>query len=1059
MLISAFVFIPSLFMQSHAEAQNVSAPFQEMVRGFHSVPDSVRIAVYWYWMSDNVSVQGVERDLEAMKQAGITRAYIGIIGGQGVAYGKVKIFSDEWWKVLHAALKRATQLNIEIGVFNSPGWSQSGGPWVHPSQSMRYLASADTTVRGGRKLNIILPQIRPYVNKWNDEEQISNTFQTEREKAEDVRVIAYQLPHAKDEMTKRWMVKKKAGEDGTLEMPYESKQPARSLILKSDGYIQCAADLYAKIDNQYQLLKHVIMRRTNLHTQVGFDPSAPVVIAIPEVNTTAYRLVFAREDNCDVCVTLSSRPCVERYPEKSLEKMFQDPVPPFREYMWDRQPEVDSTLCVNPDKVVDLTDKVRGGTLTWHAPMGQWVISRLGMLTTGTSNGPTTPEARGLEVDKLSKRHVAEHFDAYIGEILRRIPEADRKSLKVVVADSYEMGSQNWTDSMADIFKSVYHYDPVPYLPVLNGVVVGSRDQSDRFLWDLRRLIADRVAYEYVGGLRDVSHRHGLTSWLENYGHWGFPAEFLQYGGQSDEIGGEFWAEGLGGTEVRDAASCAHIYGKPRVWCESCTAGGDAFGRYPGSLKQRIDKFFTEGVNSTLLHVYIVQPYEDKQPGLNAWFGTEFNRHNTWFSQMSTFTGYLRRVNFLLQQGKYVADVAYFIGEDTPKMSGERKPELPDGYSYDYINGEVLLQKAFVRNGQLCLPSGMSYKVLVLPDQTTMRPELLARIRQFVADGLTVVGPAPQHSPSLQNYPIADREVQRMAADLWGTDNASVHQFGEGSVYTSNVDLSDLLKRLGSVPDFLVDKKYVDFIPFIHRRMADTDIYFFTNQTADTLSLNPRFHVTGRAPQCWDATTGSLRALPQYTSDASSTTLPFKLYPYESSFVVFASDVAPATTQKFNCPDGNVAQSLAGPWDVTFLRDNKTVSFPTLTDWTKSPDPQVRYYSGTAVYRTTFRWKKSKAQSISIDLGNVMVMATVRLNGKEVGGVWTAPHRLDITPYLLPGKNTIEIAVVNNWRNRLIGDLNLPENERTTSVQVQPDDKNGPLQPSGLLGPVNIIAF
>ena len=313
---------------------------------------------------------------------------------------------------------------------------------------------------------------------------------------------------------------------------------------------------------------------------------------------------------------------------------------------------------------MDLTSRVAAdGTLQWDVPAGDWVIVRTGMTTTGTRNSPASPEGSGLEVDKMNRQAAALHFDAFIGEILRRMPAADRRALKHVVADSYEMGSQNWTDDLAPVFRERFGYDPLPWLPVLTGRVVGSADQSERFLWDLRRLVADRVATEYVGGLRDLCRPHGLQLWLENYGHWGFPAEFLQYGGQSDCIGGEFWLGGLGSIECRAASSAANTYGFPRVSAEAFT-GGPLFRTVPADLKARGDWAFCEGINHFVLHVYIHQPWEDRFPGVNAWFGTEFNRHNTWFAASRDWVNYLRRCCLLLQQGTRVADVAYFIGEE-----------------------------------------------------------------------------------------------------------------------------------------------------------------------------------------------------------------------------------------------------------------------------------------------------------------------------------------------------------------------------------------------------------
>ncbi|RZM04895.1 MAG: glycoside hydrolase family 2, partial [Pedobacter sp.] len=359
-----------------------------------------------------------------------------------------------------------------------------------------------------------------------------------------------------------------------------------------------------------------------------------------------------------------------------------------------------SSLIIDPAKVIDISKHLSvDGTLKWTIPSGNWVIERTGMTTTNTTNVPATREATGLETDKMSIEHIAAHFNNYVGKVLERIPEADRRTLKIVVADSYETGSQNWTDRILTEFKEQYKYDPVPFIPTMQGKIVGSAELSNRFLWDLRRLIADDIAFKYVGGLTKVSHKHGLKTWLENYGYFGFPGEFLQYGGQADEIGGEFWLAGrLGTVENRAAASAAHIYGKIKVSAESFTSAGAAWRAHPANLKARGDRFFTDGINNTLLHVFIHQPEEDPKPGISAWFGTEFNRGNTWFYDMDIFIKYLKRSNFMLQQGQYVADAAYFIGEDAPKLMGITDPGLPKGYSFDYINADVIKGKLSVKN-------------------------------------------------------------------------------------------------------------------------------------------------------------------------------------------------------------------------------------------------------------------------------------------------------------------------------------------------------------------------
>ncbi|HYH55048.1 MAG TPA: glycosyl hydrolase, partial [Anseongella sp.] len=463
-----------------------------------------------------------------------------------------------------------------------------------------------------------------------------------------------------------------------IDLRFEAPLTARSLTLyPAPMPFRADCQLQVRENDGFRTLKEFEFNRSNPELHVGFKPYAPLVVAFPEVQAREFRLLLKNIQGRGGFTEISLSPAarLEKYMEKQLAKMFQTPLPLWQEYQWEGQPEIkDKDLLTDPSEVIEITDKLSAdGRLDWQVPEGDWIVLRLGMAPTGVTNAPAAPEGRGLEVDKMNSEPLRAHFNAFIGRVLDSIPAADRKSLKWVVADSYETGSQNWTDGFGKDFQERYGYDPLPWLPVLTGNIVGSADRSNRFLWDLRRLVADKVAYEYVGGLRGLSHEKGLKIWLENYGHWGFPGEFLQYGGQSDEVAGEFWNEGdLGSIELRAASSAAHIYGKNRVAAESFTAGGQAYARYPALLKKRGDWSFTEGVNHTLLHVFVHQPYEDRNPGVNAGFGTEFNRKNTWFPQAGMFTDYLRRCMFLLQQGKPVAEVAYFIGEDAPKMTGIR---------------------------------------------------------------------------------------------------------------------------------------------------------------------------------------------------------------------------------------------------------------------------------------------------------------------------------------------------------------------------------------------------
>jgi len=1051
-----------------------NSDFSLIESGFKNIPDSQQISVYWYWLNDNISKEGVVKDLQAMKKAGINRAFIGNIGlgPDEVPYGRVKLFSDEWWEILHTALKTATDLKIDIGIFNSPGWTQSGGPWIRPEQSMRYLNTSEIFVTGPNQFNSKL--ITP-----------NKDFQR-------VKVIAYEVP-ADFELNLRALktiitsfpeirnIEEIMDGDLATQVNLPSKQSVtvnfevsemaviRSLIIyTSHNPIKAKGELYSRENGEFIKIKEFEINRSNSSLSVGFDPYAPVVLSVPETRSDSFRLVISDADPAGRIaeVELTSSPRIERYPEKSLAKMFPTPHPYWHEYMWPVQPEIsDQSMVINPEKVIDITGNLtQDGVLRWSVPAGKWVIMQTGMTSTGIVTAPASPEGTGLEADKMSREHVTFHFDSFLGEIIRRIPPADRRTWKVVVADSYERGAQNWTDDFIIDFRSRFGYDPVPFIPALKGYVVRSRGVSDRFLWDLRRMVADKLAYDYLGGLTEESHKNGMTTWLENYGHWGFPGEFLQYGGQSDEVSGEFWSEGnLGDIEVRAASSCAHIYGKRKVSAESFTSGGDFFYRYPATMKKRGDRFFTEGINNTLLHVYIQQP-GDVPPGVIATFGNEFNRHNTWFSQIDLFINYLKRSNFMLQQGNYVADVAYFIGEDVPKMTGICEPKLPKGYSFDYINSEIIMNRAYVRDGKIILPDGMFYRILVLPVLETMRPELLNKIKELVQDGAVVLGPAPRYSPSLQNYPACDQQVQKLASELWGTtDGKEIKsaRFGSGMILTG-MTLEEVFDLIKVIPDCKFP--YDDPLLFIHRKIKDGDIYFITNQSDKTITVNPEFRVSGKSPELWDPSTGNIRPLHAFEMKPESTSVPLKLEAYESAFIFFRKTNRKPQGGKgeLNFPEPVVIKELQGPWTVSFEPGKrgpvKPVVFTTLHDWSTDNNDSIKYYSGSAIYKASFTLNLSdREKRLFIDLGSVKVMAKVKLNGKYVGGVWTAPWRIEISDAVREGENALEVEVVSTWVNRLIGDSVLPAEERGTWCNIDHFGPQNRLDPSGLTGQVKIV--
>ncbi|HNX35290.1 MAG TPA: glycosyl hydrolase [Kiritimatiellia bacterium] len=861
---------------------------------FVTPPDGTKPYMYWYWLNNNVSAKGITADLEAMKQAGVGEVFIGHVISDGIPEGTVPILSPEWWQLVAHAVREGDRIGVRVGMFNCPGWSQSGGPWMKPEQSMRYLVSAETRVTSGTAFRGV---------------------PAKHEKAiQDVALIAYPAPALDAAVARpaRTACEPTVAEldallkNGSRVVPLPAKPitldlffgkalPLQTLTLDfGDSPVRLAGLLETVQNGVPKKLRDIALYRTNLSTAMGPLVAAPFVFAFEPVTTDHLRLTLTRLDGKPVVrdIAFSGAARIDFAAEKLLGRMYPEPVPPVDAFLWPGQPEPAPGTAVDAARIIDLTSKTaKDGSLAWQAPAdgGDWIIARIGMASTGVMCGPTPPQARGLECDKMSRAAVDAHFDGMIGEFLRRIPEGQRKGFQHITLDSYEVGPQNWTDGMAETFKKTYGYDPVPWLACLGGRVVGTRSQTDRFLWDWRRLVADLIARNYVGGLKAAANRHGLKTWLENYGHWGFPGESLQYGGAADDIGGEYWLwSSLGDVECRLATSCAHTYGKKVVSAESFTSGKN-FVQTPANMKTRGDWCMAQGINHFVLHVYAHQPY-DVKPGLVPWFGADFNRNSTWFKEYGKgWTDYLRRCCYLLQQGTHEADVAYFFGEDTPRMNGVQDPPLPQGYDYDYINAEVLLTRATCKNGRIVLPDGQSYRVLVLPPCETMTPRLLKKIASFVKQGLVLVGNPPRRSPSLEDYPDCDAAVLKTAADLWGMAASATldNPVRKGRVFRGH-SLEHVFEKLGTPPDVA---KMPKEILWSHRTGRDFDLYFISNQTEKPIAITPEFRVTGRQPEVWDAMTGAVCETAVFETLPHATRVPLNLDPAGSLFVVFRKPI------------------------------------------------------------------------------------------------------------------------------------------------------------------------
>jgi hypothetical protein len=895
---------------------------------------------------------------------------------------------------------------------------------------------------------------------------------------------------------------------------------ARTVIIRpSSGFFQAKLTVLAWKNGRYEELRQGKYDRRKNASNVGPMRDGAVYLSLPPTKSDRFRVLVSdyRPGRGDEGTEFSeieilSAARVEYAVEKQLGKMHPTPSPTWGDYSWPRSPvDTDDLSYVDPANVLHLSDHLKNdGRLICRIPKGDWVIQRIGMLPTGVTNSPAAPNARGLEVDKMSRKHFDAHFDAFVGELLSRLTPEEKTALKYVVGDSYEVGSQNWTDDLRTDFEDKYGYDPVPYLPVLSGRVVESPEASDRFLWDLRRQVADHLADVYAAGLKERSNEHDLKTWLENYGHWGFPGEFMRYGGACDLVAGEFWATGtLGNIECRSAASTAHAYGKKIAYAEALTSGQN-WELTPYKMKARGDWAFTEGINHFVLHVNIQQP-DEQMPGMNAWFGTEFNRHNTWYFEGKDWINYLRRCHVMLQQGLHVADFVYFIGEDTPIMSGTRQPEQPAGYDFDFINAQVLLERMSVQNGRWTLPDGKSYAVMVLPPLKTMRPSVLKKLRELVAAGGILYGKAPQRSPSLQDHQKADALIQSVAKEMWQgleSSQSGAKVFGDGKVI-QGVELDSVISSLAIPAD--VSNCDPEKVLWTHRQSDELDVYFLSNQQLKTVEIDPVFRVSPeRVPELWYADTGRTEKTSRFQCSENGTRVPLRLDPAGSVFVVFREAVKSVSNPVVNVKgpqplsilteeDGEFAyaksagtyellradqsterfevDALPKPltlskkgWSLEFMpgRDMPdSIDLDKLQYWTDMKTPSIVHYSGTAGYRTTFQApEQRKDLRFEMNLGKVDPMARVWLNGKDLGLLWKPPFAVDVTDHLRAGVNELKVDVTNLWSNRLVGEMLYPSGfphqpEKTftpTWFSKRRLTKDRKIQPSGLAGPVQIKA-
>jgi (4-O-methyl)-D-glucuronate---lignin esterase len=756
-------------------------------------------------------------------------------------------------------------------------------------------------------------------------------------------------------------------------------------------------------------------------------------------------------------------------------------------------PLLPPNVSVDPTKIVDLTDRLQpDGHIQWEVPPGNWTIMRFGVRSTGATTRPAPQPGLGFECDKLDAASFDAHFENYVGKLLKKVgPREKGRGWTMLHIDSWEMGAQNWTPQFREEFKRRRGYDPFLYLPTYTGRIVGNLELSERFLWDVRQTAQELVLENHAGRLKKLAHQHGFGLSIEPYDM--NPTADLDLGGIADVPMCEFWSDGFGFNTAYscfEATSIAHTLGRPVVAAESFTAfDTEAWKLYPGAIKNQGDWAFCTGINRFVYHTFTHKP-NGQRPGMTMGpYGVHWDRGQTWWPMVSAYHNYVTCCQSVLRQGRTIADICYLAAEGAPHIFRPplsalqgRDPILDRrGYNFDGCSPSVLMKLAKVRDGRIVFPGGAEYRLLVLPASQTMTPDLLEKIKTLIESGATVIGPAPQKSPSLVGYPECDKKVANLAQKIWGQmqppSEMAHRKVGQGQIIwggdLSTIPTEDayelypnyeatvqILKELGVQPDFETNGP----LRYTHRKTQEADIYFVSNKTPTVVESTCTFRVSNRQPELWNPLDATMRDLPEYTETDERTTVPMRFEPHQSFFVVFRkkpNGQTSTTVASKNFYAWKSVGQITGPWKVSFDPDMKApaeVSFATLEDWTKRPESGIKHYSGIATYRKEFDLPASipVGSSIMLDLGTVHNLARIRLNGHELGVVWCAPWHIDITDAVQSKQNRLEIEVANLWPNRLIGDQALPKEQRVSRTNFNPYKPDSPLLPSGLLGPVTL---
>jgi hypothetical protein len=1078
--------------------------------GFRNPPDSAKPRVWWHWMNGNITKEGIRLDLEWMKRIGIGgfQNFDAALSTPQIVENRLAYMTPEWKDAFLYATTLADQLGLEMAIAGSPGWSETGGPWVPPAQAMKKLVWSTTIIEGGMPFSGMLAKPPSVAGPFQNIPRAGdNSPWAKTEFYADAAVIAYKLPatdiplrELKPKVTSSGgqfdlafltdgdlaktspLPSAPPGEKAWIQFEFANPQTIRAVTYatgRGTGLfervmpgMEVKRELEASNDEREFRTVAIIPGGGTGERTVSFEPVAAKFFRIsftaPKAGSAAANMISE--------LVLHTGARVNHFEDKAAFIAVPD-------LYAVANPAVPDAATVKKSDVLDLTSRMRAdGTLEWTPPSsGRWAVLRMGYSLTGAHNSPASPEATGLEVDKLNRTFVKNYIDNYLGPYESILGDLmGKRGLRYLITDSVECGPQNWTDNMIEEFVKRRGYDPRPWMPVLTGCIVESSEASDRFLWDFRKTISDMIAENHYDQITASLRERGMGRYSESHeGGRVFIADGMEVKRNADVPMSAYWtprsAEGVEqksyNADVRESASVAHIYGQNIVAAESMTAGSGAWGWSPETLKPTADIEMAMGLNRFVIHTSVHQPVSDKIPGLGLGpYGQWFTRHETWAEQAKPWIHYLARSSYMLQQGRFAADILYFYGEDSniTALFGNIPPDIPSGYDFDYINADALLHELAVSKGLITTKSGMEYKVLALdPRSRHMSLPVLRAIRELVRAGAVVVGAKPTDSPSLGDN---QAEFQKIAEEVWGSGSGE-SVTGKGKVYAKATVADVLRSQLHVLPDFEYTKPLPDTrLLFVHRTIPrQGEVYWVNNRNSRTETIDATFRISGYVPEIWHPDTGEIGQGNDtlFKMAGGRTTVTLHLDPNDTVFVVFrkrAERRAMESSPVMPMTETSLA-TLEGSWNVSFQPNRgapASVTLDTLSSWSESSDAGVKYFSGTATYRKAFQasseWLSQATRlRILLDLGSVKNLAEVIVNGKSMGIVWKTPFQVDIKDALKAGPNALEVKVTNLWVNRLIGDAQ-PDVTKKYTYTTQPFyQASSPLQPSGMLGPVRIV--